>query len=77
MDSTQRGGKRGYQRGEAEGSSRNMYKGHMDKAKGGVRLRLGGEDGWDGGSGGGKMETTVLEQQVKKENNSYVPKRNI
>ena len=41
-----------------EGSSRNMYKGHMDKAKG-----VGGRDGWDGGSHRGKIETTVLEQQ--------------
>ena len=44
--------------GKGEGLSRNMYKGSMDKAK-----------GWEvgvGGArerGGGKMETTVLEQQ--------------
>ena len=44
-----------------------MYKGNMDKAKGGW------DWGWEvgmagvGGSGGGKMETTVLEQQLKKE----------
>ena len=44
-----------------EGSSRNMYKGHMDKAKG-----VGGRDGWDGGSHRRKIETTVLEQQYKK-----------
>ena len=42
---------------------RNMYKGHMDKAK------RGQDQGWAmrmarvGGSGGGEMETTVLEQQ--------------
>ena len=42
---------------------RNMYKGPMDKAKGGQDLR------WEVGmggveeSGGGKMETTVLGQQ--------------
>ena len=42
---------------------RNMYKGHMDKAKGGW------DQGWEvgmaglRGSGGGKTETTVLEQQ--------------
>ena len=40
---------------------RNMYKGHMDRAKEG---RIKGER-WvwvgQGGSGGGKMETTVLE----------------
>ena len=33
----------------------------MDKTK-----RRGGRDGWDGFSGGGKIETTVLEQQLKK-----------
>ena len=45
-----------------EGPSGNMYKGHMDKAKGG-RIE-GGRLGW-GGHGGVKMETTVLEQQQK------------
>ena len=41
-----------------EGPSRNMYKGHMDKAK-----------GWEVGMGGvrgrgrGKLKTTVFEQQ--------------
>ena len=45
-----------------EGSSRNMYKGHMDKAKGG-RSRVGG--GMEG-SGREKMETMVLEKQLKK-----------
>ena len=35
--------------GEGEGSSRNMYKGHVDKAKReGVGSRVGGGDGWDG-----------------------------
>ena len=28
-----------------------------------VGMRVGGGDGWSGGSGGGKMDTTVLEQQ--------------
>ena len=37
-----------------------MYKGHMEKAKGGVGLRV-GVDG-AGKSGGRVMETTVLEQ---------------
>ena len=32
----------------------------------GWRLRVGGGDGWGGGCGGGKMETTILEQQLKK-----------
>ena len=49
-----------------EGSSRNMYKGHMDKAKGGRieggRWRMGGV--W--GVVVGEMETTLLEQQYKK-----------
>ena len=42
--------------------SRNMYKGRMDNAKGG-RI-VGGRWGRLGleGSGGGKMEATVLEQ---------------
>ena len=29
----------------------------------GVGSRVGGGDAWRGGSGGGKMETTVLEEQ--------------
>ena len=40
-----------------------MYKGHMDKAIGGVGSRVGGGDGWGTGSPGEKMERTVLEQQ--------------
>ena len=39
-----------------------MCKGHMDKAKGGVGLRVGGGDGWGGGKWRGETETTVLEQ---------------
>ena len=31
----------------------------------GVGLRVEGGDGWGGGAGGVKMETTVLEQQLK------------
>ena len=37
---------------------RNMYKGPMDKIKEGVVSREGSGQGW----GGGKMETTVLEE---------------
>ena len=37
------------------GDYRNYYKGHMDKIKG----EEGGRFGW----GGGKMQTTVIEQQ--------------
>ena len=48
---------------EGEGSSRNIYKGPTGKAKegkdGGWEVGLGGV----GESGGGKMETTVFEQQ--------------
>ena len=47
-------------RGKGERVFRNMYKGHLDKTKGGSRVGSG--DGW----GGGKIETTVLEQQLKK-----------
>ena len=60
-------GERGEGRGKwgkiGEGPSRNMFKGHMDKAKGG-RFE-GGRQGWvgQGQHGGVKMETTVLEQQ--------------
>ena len=43
--------------------SLNVYKGHMDKAKGGSdrgwEVRMAGVEG----SGGGKIETTVLEKQ--------------
>ena len=42
--------------------SRNMYKRHMDKAKG-VSLRVEGRDGWGRGCSGEKRETIVLEQQ--------------
>ena len=45
-----------------EGSSRNMYEGHMDKANGGVGSRVGNGVGWVWGCGEGKMETSVLEQ---------------
>ena len=45
-----------------EGLSRNMYKGHMDKAK--VGRIEGRRWGWvEWGVGVRKMETTVLEQQ--------------
>ena len=47
---------------KGEGSSGNMYRGHMDKAKGG-RIES-GRWGWLGvRSGGEKIETSVLEQQ--------------
>ena len=42
--------------------SRSIYKGPVDKAKGWVGLRVDGV----GASGGGKMETAVLKQQLKK-----------
>ena len=48
-----------------EGSSRNMFKGPMDKARGSRIADGGWEVGMAGAgkSGGGKMETTVFEQQ--------------
>ena len=58
-----RGEQKRITRGKGEGPSRNTYEGPMDKAKGGQ------DRGWElgmGGAGvccGGKMETTVLEQQ--------------
>ena len=42
---------------------RNYYKRHMGKTKGRVEAREGGGIVWGGvGSGGGKMQTTVIEQ---------------
>ena len=41
---------------------RNYYKGHIAKPRGMVEAREGGGFGWGGGSGGGKMQTTVIEQ---------------
>lgn len=35
---------------EGEESSRNKSKGHVDKTTAGERWRVGGEDGWGGGS---------------------------
>ena len=33
---------------------------------------MGSGDGWGGGSGRGKMETILLEQQLKNKNEKYV-----
>ena len=41
----------------------NIYRGHMDKTQSGVGSRVRGGDEWGAGSGGGKMETIILEQQ--------------
>ena len=49
---------------------RNNYKGHMEKPRW-VRSGQGGGMAGVGGSGGEKMETTVLEQQSKKEKRFY------
>ena len=48
--------------GKGERVLRNKYKGHMDKTKGGW------DQGREGGMAGvrGKMQTTVLEKQLKK-----------
>ena len=45
-----------------------MYEGPVDKAKG-EGLRVGGWGDEVGESGGGKMETSVLEQQLKNAEN--------
>ena len=57
---------------KGEGSSKNMYKGHMDKAKGRY------DPGWEvgmagvGGNGGGKIEvptSTIKKRNMKKKEN--------
>ena len=48
---------------EGERSSRNMYKGTMDKDRVGVGLMVEGRVGGVGENGGGKMETTIVKQQ--------------
>ena len=45
------------------------YKGCRTK---GIGSRVGGGDGGQGGRGGVKMETTVLEQQLKKKKKSNI-----
>ena len=57
-DSNQRRRGRGV-RGGGERWSRNIYKGHMDKAKG-DRIEGGRWDGWARGSGESKMEKLYL-----------------
>ena len=42
---------------------RNYYKGHMDKTKEEGGSKGGRGFGWGRGIGGGKMKTTVIEQQ--------------
>ena len=50
--------------GEGGRIFRNNYKGHMDKTKRGVEAGEGGGESWGRvGSGEGKMQTTVIEQQ--------------
>ena len=48
-----------------EGSSRNTYKGYMDKAKGG-RIKGGRQGEWRWGNG----ETTILSKQLKRRRKS-------
>ena len=55
-------GGEGIMEGIGEVTSKNMYKGHMDKAKGGQVRRWEVGMGGAGGHGGVKMETTILEQ---------------
>ena len=49
---------------KGEGLSRNMYKGHMDKSKTGLRWRVGSGDGWRG-SGEGKWRQLYLNNNKK------------
>ena len=48
--------------GKREGFLGTTIKEHGQNKRG-LGSRVGGEDGWGAGCGGGKMETTVLEQQ--------------
>ena len=50
----------------------NMYKGPMDKAKGGLDWEWEVEVGKAGQSGGGKMETTVFEHNEKYQKINYI-----
>ena len=52
--------------------SRNMCKGPMDKAKGGVGLRMGGGGLGEGGDQWEGMEKTILESQLKKLKKEYL-----
>ena len=52
--------------GKGQRVFRNMYKGHMDKTKGVQDQEWEVEMAGVEGSGGGKMETTVLEQKFFK-----------
>ena len=49
--------------------SERVIKEHVQRTYGqnqrGLGLRVGGGDGWDSGSAGGKVEITVFEQQQK------------
>ena len=51
----------GERRGRVQ--SRNMDKGPMDKDNGGGGLNVGGRVGREGESNGGKMGTTLIQQQ--------------
>ena len=59
--------------GRGEGSSRNMYKGHVDKVKGG-KIKGGGGKAVMGWSGGGKWRQLYLNtnKKRKKENGLYL-----
>ena len=72
-DSNQRGGARVITGKAGEGSSRNMYKGPMDKAKGGG-LRMGGGGGWWRESGGGKWRQLYLNNNKKKKKSCQMQK---
>ena len=51
-----------------KGASRNMYKGNMGKAKGGVGSKVGGGDGWGGWEWwGGRWRQLYLNNNKKRE----------
>ena len=57
------------------GPSRNIYKGHMDKAKGGrIEGGMWGCVGQEGSVGNWGMETTVHEQQLREKTNKLCSK---
>ena len=61
-DSNQRGSGRLWRGEEVEGFQEQVQRTHEQNQRR-VGLGVGSEDGWSGGSSGGEMEITVLEQQ--------------
>ena len=55
---------------------RNIYKGYIDKTKGGLESGEGGEDGWGGGRVvGGKCRQLYLNNNKKKKKRNLLPSR--